>query len=164
MLNMDLVVVNMAAMEIYSFVNADETNEQAEKRANSYYIKHLDEVKAIYNKRGGEYWAKRIDEAIATVNCGCRVMTFDEYQKLQREHLLSGDLKEITEKEYQDALEMLPPIFWCNKGNVEMFCISEMYTGTYTNQYAHDKRTDKYYTKLVDSADRSTWIYELLNE
>lgn len=162
MLNTDLVIVNMAAIEVYSFVNTDETAEQAENRANTYYIKHLDEVKAIYNERGGKYWAKEVDMAIKTVNCGCKVMTFDEFQQLQRKHLLSGDLTEITKKEYQDALEVLPPILWCTKDAVEMFCMSEMYTGTYTSQYAHDLSSDKYYTKLVDSADSSTWINEIL--
>ena len=47
---------------------------------------------------------------------------------------------------------------WCTVEGVEMFCMSEMWTGTYTTQYAHDHRTGKYYSKMVDVTDRDTWI------
>ena len=47
---------------------------------------------------------------------------------------------------------------------VEMFCMSEMYSDTYTTQYAYDHRTGKYYCKMVDSEDTSTWIHTLLRK
>ena len=40
--------------------------------------------------------------------------------------------------------------------------MSEFYTSHYTHQYAKDRRTGKYYSKLVDYRDRSTWIHALL--
>lgn len=44
-------------------------------------------------------------------------------------------------------LEVLPPENWVTINNVNEFCMSEHYTGLYTNQYAHDKNTNKYYCK-----------------
>ena len=43
-----------------------------------------------------------------------------------------------------------------------MFCTSEMLTGTYTTQYA--AYNGKYYSKIVDVTDESTWIYNCLTK
>lgn len=93
-----------------------------------------------------------------------KVMTWDEFKQFQKSFLLDDKLTEITAEIFEDMLGVLPPLYWTEHNGVEMFCMSEMYTGTYTNQYAHDKHTDKYYTKMVDSADRSTWICEVLRK
>ena len=90
------------------------------------------------------------------------IMTYEEFVEAEKKYLLDTPLLEVTEEIFDDALNVLPPLKWCTHNNVEMFCISEMWTGTYTSQYAHDKKTDKYYTKMVDICDRSTWICELL--
>lgn len=90
------------------------------------------------------------------------IMTYDNFLSIERQKLLSDPLQEIEKERFEEMLDVLPPLYWCTHNGVEMFCISEMYTGSYTNQYAHDKTVDKYYTKMVDSKDRSTWICELL--
>ena len=41
--------------------------------------------------------------------------------------------------------------------------MSEMYTETYTKQYAYDSKNDRYYVKYVDVKDRSTWIDNILS-
>lgn len=89
-------------------------------------------------------------------------MTYNEFRALEREKLLGQPLKEIDEDQFYEMLNVLPPIGWTQHKGVEIFCMSEFYTGPYTNQYAHDKTTGKYYTKLVDYTDRSTWIPEIL--
>ncbi len=91
-----------------------------------------------------------------------KVMTWKEFKQFQKSFLFDDELTEITAEVFEDMLGVLSPLYWTEYNDIEMFCISEMYTGTYTNQYAHDKRTNKYYTKMVDSADKSTWICELL--
>ena len=87
-------------------------------------------------------------------------MTWDDFQAGQKRHLLNGELKEITKKEWEEMLNVLPPLMWCTIDGVNMFCMSEMYTGTFTTQYA--RYNEKYYCKMVDSADKSTWIHNLL--
>lgn len=96
--------------------------------------------------------------------CAARyeAMTWDEYNYRQRAHLLAGEPMEVTRALFDEQLNALPPLEWCTLQGVEMFCMSEMWTGTYTTQYAHDKRADKYYSKMVDVTDRTTWIHNYL--
>jgi hypothetical protein len=74
--------------------------------------------------------------------------------------MVSGEVKEITREDFYEALDCLPPLKWCTKSNVEMFCMREMYTGTYTTQYA--KKDGKYYSAMVDVTDENTWIHNRL--
>lgn len=91
-----------------------------------------------------------------------RVMTFGDFLRLERNKILGQPLEEITADRFNEMLDILPPLAWTQHNGVEMFCISEFYTGSYTSQYAHDRTTGKYYTKLVDYHDRSTWIHKIL--
>lgn len=90
------------------------------------------------------------------------IMTYGEFKIYERKKLLAEPMHEITEETFNDQLNVLPPIKWCTINGVEMFCMSEMFTGFYTSQYAHDKRTGKFYSKLVDLTDKATWINTLL--
>lgn len=40
-------------------------------------------------------------------------METDKFQKIERERILSGKLNRVTEQEYEDALNVLPPLYWC---------------------------------------------------
>ncbi|MGL5436016.1 MAG: hypothetical protein ACRDBO_11535, partial [Lachnospiraceae bacterium] len=71
-------------------------------------------------------------------------------------------LKETTEEQFEEALNVLPPLKWCTIDGIEMFCMSEMYTATYTNQYA--RYEGKYYKKMVDVTDKSTWLNNYLKK
>ena len=132
-----LVIVEMDTMTTYGFAEKGETADEAIQRANQYYTNDLKHLK---------------------------VMETDKFQKIERERILSGKLNRVTEQEYEDALNVLPPLYWCTVNGVEMFCMSEMYSDTYTTQYAYDHRTGKYYCKMVDSEDTSTWIHTLLRK
>ena len=88
-----------------------------------------------------------------------KVITWNEYEALKRKRYIDdGEIKEVTEEQFNDALDVLPPLKWCTIDGIEMFCISEMTDGTYTSQYAHDKHNGKYYCATVDVMDKSTWI------
>ena len=91
-----------------------------------------------------------------------KIMEYDDYIKTERLILLNNPLRKITEAKFWEMLECLPPLKWCTIDNIEMFCISEMWSGSYTIQYAHDKNTNTYCTKMVDCCDKSTWINEVL--
>lgn len=90
------------------------------------------------------------------------IMTFGEFENFQREKILSDPMRETTQENFDEMLNVLPPLMWCTINGVEMFCMREMYTGSYTTQYAHDKTTNKFYCKMVDCRDRSTWIHNFL--
>ena len=159
---MELVIADLNNIKIWNFATP-ETVDEVLKRAKEQHeesiatwkshIKNYPDAKDTFE----QYLAseERTD---------WQVMTYEDYSKAERERMLGGELKEIDKEKFEDALDVLPPLYWTTHNNVEMFCMSEMYSGSYTSQYAHDKLTDKYYTKMVDARDRSTWIYELIRK
>lgn len=77
---------------------------------------------------------------------GYAVLSEEEFDALNAEHerFICGQWKEITEEEYDDALNVLPPALWKNGG----FFMSERYTGTISSFY--QEINGKYYTSLQD--------------
>ena len=160
-----LCVVEVTTMHIYTILNDDANKEEELEKANQYYIDDFEKLKRFAKEHPeSEYWQDRYNSEKAKPKKYCKIMTFTEFQKEEREYLLSKELKEITEEVYHDMLNILPPIKWATRQGIERFCMMEMYTGTYTSQYAHDKVNDKYYSKLVDCTDESTWIHNILRE
>lgn len=161
-MNMNILAVDVKHCLTYDFLRDAETQEQLLRRAN--YAKNKDI--ATWTKNVKEHPdAEAFKEYLKSAKeKEYKIMTWEEFEEFQKKFLLDGKLTEITKEEFEDMLGVLPPLYWTVHNNIEMFCMSEMYTGTYTNQYAHDKNTNKYYTKMVDSADRSTWICEILKD
>lgn len=159
------LVVELATMQVFTLLNDNLTDEEVEKeveRAEQSYADDFKRIKEIAeNNPSDTYYQDRL-KAETKLKRNCVVMTLTDYLKAEREHILSKELKEITEEEYQEMLNVLPPLYWTTIDSVEMFCMCEMLTGTYTSQYAHDRRTDKYYVKTVDCKDKSTWINNIL--
>lgn len=132
-------------------------------------LKDAEERKAedirIYNSHiknypeNKEMWQKRLEETLCTNN---QIMKYGDYLELERKHCLDGELQQITEKEWEEHLNILPPIKWCTINGVTMFCMSEFLRGTYTTQYA--SYNGSYYCKTVDAFDEATWIYNLLKK
>lgn len=160
----ELVIVNKKDFIIpYSFIfNGDNIQEKLQK-ANEYYINSYKQTLDNSINYPSEYWDKRLSEVKAKAEAGCKIMLWSEWQNEKREKILSKPLKEITEKEYNDMLNVLPPLHYISRNGITMFCMSEMYTETYTNQYAYDSKNNKYYVKYVDVKDRSTWIDKILS-
>lgn len=75
---------------------------------------------------------------------GFDILTEAEYIELFKnyERGLCSDWKEVTEEQYWDALEVLPPKKWHDGG----FYMGECYTGTLYSFY--QKWHGKYYTSL----------------
>lgn len=145
---------------IYDFCEPGTEAETLEKAE----AKRLEDI-ALYSRFIVEYpdnmayWKDRLKEAEGREY---KIMTYVEFEAHQRHMLLAGEPEEISEERFYEQFNVLPPIKWVTIGDVEMFCLCEMWTGSYTNQYAHDHKTGKFYTKMVDSADRDTWIHKYL--
>jgi hypothetical protein len=84
------------------------------------------------------------------------VVTFEEWQRIERGHWLAGPLREITPERYDDLLNVLPPVAWERRDGVERFCLRELTVGTITMQCA--KVGGRCFARNVDVTDRSTWI------
>lgn len=89
------------------------------------------------------YYGKTEAEYLAE---GYKVVSDDEYTAMVREYekSLCGKWQEITEEEFEDMLNVLPPLRWYNGG----FYMSERYTGSISGFY--QKLNGKFYTSLQD--------------
>lgn len=159
-MNMDILAVNIKTYSVFDFLHDGETGEQLLQRANISKEKEIENwTENCRNVPDEESFKSYLKAAQETEY---RIMTWEEFQEGEKKHLLSDSLEEVTEETWEEMLCVLPPYKWCTIDGIEMFCMSEMYTGTYTMQYA--KYNGKYYCKMVDSADQSTWIHNLLNQ
>lgn len=89
------------------------------------------------------------------------LITFDEFLRRQRLAMLSGPVEETTAEKYEDALCVLPPLHYVTINGVTMFCLGELLTGTYARQYA--KIGNRFYTAVVDTKDKTTWLHNRLS-
>lgn len=152
---------------IYDFLRLGETDEHAEERA---FFRSMEKIRSYMNNHenfpsiqedGSEYWEEMANKEDGT---DYKVMSYEDFQKIEKEAIVALPLEDSNEEEFQNMLEILPPRAWTTHNEVEMFCMSEFYTGAFTTQYAHDHRTGKYYKKLVDFRDKATWICEILRK
>lgn len=75
---------------------------------------------------------------------GYKIISEGEYEALLDDHLnelCSGQWREITEENYEEMLNVLPPLKWGNGG----FFVSELYSHDVTGYY--QQLNDKYYYK-----------------
>ena len=160
--NNELVVVdvNGGYASVWTFCDADgalEAIEKAQKSAAETVARYESHI--INYPDRADYWRSCKAQY---ENAKYEVMTFGEFLDRQKKAMVSGEVTETTEEQFNEMLNVLPPLKWCTIAGVEMFCMREMYTGTYTNQYA--RIGDKYYTAMVDVTDESTWIHNRLKK
>lgn len=154
----ELCVVDAYTTRIWTFTTAENAGADiAQAKADA--AEHLPFWENLA-ARSGDPHDKKVAESYRCADY--RIMTFGDFLKLERDKILSGPMEEITAERFDEMLDVLPPLAWTRHNNVEMFCMREFFTGSYTSQYAHDHSTGKYYTKLVDYHDRSTWIDKIL--
>ena len=116
--------------------------------------------KHVWNFYPNEKTAEKTLSSTYFVHEEFTVMTFGEHRKLERKLLLTGP-ESITEKDWYEMLEVLPPRGWqqgrFNGRDIEFFFCAEFWTGPYTNQYIRYK--GKFYRQMVDFTDKSTWFH-----
>lgn len=160
--NYDKVIVEMETLTIYDFVYENEAEAVALQRAKKYYSKQVAEYEELYMKDNSDYWEFTLKQARKKLAAGCKIMSYEQFKSEEKNKLLSDNPKEIDQEEYESMLNILPPLFLTKINGIEMFCMIEMYSSTYTTQYAHDMTTNKYYSKMVDCKDKSTWLNHYL--
>lgn len=150
---------------VYDYLYDNETEEEAEERVFKVkvnnlntYLHHHEHFPNVLED-GSEYWQSMYETEVHTKY---KAMSVAQFKALERTSILGNPLEEITEECFDEMLNVLPPLCYTEHHGVVMFCMSEFYTGSYTMQYAKEKQTGKYYRKLVDFKDKSTWICEQL--
>lgn len=79
-----------------------------------------------------------------------RVIKSSDYRAEQDKVILT-EPKEISEEEFDEMLEILPPLRFTSHG----FVMSEFYTESYTSQFY--KHGNKYYMAMIDYKRKETW-------
>lgn len=160
----DLLIVSKYNNELYTTCKKEEVNSSIKKAEESYNedFKLCTEHLRDYPE-SADYWRSQVKRYSLMLQYGFDAVTWEEYEKRQRTKYLSDDPKEITSEEYEDYLNVLPPMEWIMNERYSMFFVSECYTMTYYRQCLYDKETGKYYSTLADLYDKSTWIDRKLN-
>ena len=158
--NIELCIADINHMSIYSFSNSIEGAKEKLQQALDQQIKSINTWSGHCEKYPDtESFKNYLTEA---QNKKYEIMTYKEYEQLEKDYYLNKPLTEITEDEFHEMLNVLPPLKWCTKNNIEMFCMSEMLTGSFTSQYLHDRDNNKFYHKTVDILDSTTWGYNFI--
>ncbi len=84
------------------------------------------------------------------------IMSLDEYLEVEKAYWITGKVHEISESEWWDMFECLPPLKYGSKNGITYFLMSEMTCGSYTGQFVK-LDNGECYSLTVDSLDRSTW-------
>ena len=156
-MNMNILAVDVNHMSTYDFLKDGETEEELLTRAENYRQNEI----AAWDKNRTQYPCEKFENYYtSSLEKEYKIMTWDEFEAFQKDYYIGQPIAETTEENFEDMLNVLPPKKWCTINGVEMFCMSEMLTGVYTSQYA--KCNEKYYTKIVDVTDKTTWINNYL--
>ena len=154
--------VDVKTMQVIYYIKEGETKEDLLRRTEEFRIKEIDQLKELLKTYNIDSFKSSLKEYEYAVY---KVMTFDEFLVLQKKYYCNELPVEIKEEEYYSQMDVLPPILYSSINNIDMFCMSEFLTGTFTSQYARIKLSDKkykYYTKIVDVTDKKTWIYNYI--
>lgn len=159
--NNEVVIVNTVETSAYSFCAPCDANTKL-REAREYAKTWGDECTRRIDAYPSmaEYWR---NQAARYQMATYEAMSWEQFAAIEREKLLSGRPQEITRERYDEMLDVLPPLHYGQRNGVEEFCMREMYTGTYSEQYARDYRTGKYWCKMVDVCDPSTWLHNILS-
>jgi hypothetical protein len=153
-------VIDINRMYPYSYSGSIEGAEEKLQQALNHQAEDIKTWEGhIKNYPEAEHLKNYLTEA---KNKQYKIMTYDEYIQLERDYFTSKPITEITADRFEEMLNVLPPLKWCTINNIEMFCMSEMLTGTYTSQYLHDRKNNKYYHKIVDITDKTTWGHNFI--
>lgn len=93
------------------------------------------------------YSGKTVEELLKEKS-GLQFLEWNEFEK-KVEIATVTQPREITEEDYFEALNCLPPLNWTKTGGFECFHMSEFTTSYYTGTYVHYKDKFFYWTDSV---------------
>lgn len=115
-----------------------------------------DLLDAVYKDREGAFrgqmsneTGQQLQQRYSQHYSAVKMMRMSDYDKLH-DAALRTEPEEITEEEFFEALNVLPPMKWHCLLGVESFRMCEFYSGTITTIYA--RTDDGRYWKFMDDA------------
>lgn len=160
---MEMLIVSKFHNGLFTTCKKESVQEEID-RAQVFYAKSLLTVSEhkINYPDNAKYWQGRIDEFAKKIAGGFEAITWEEYEKREREKWLSKEPTEITKEEYEYALNVLPPKKWYRNERYSMFFIGECTAMSFYGQYLYNKENGKYYYATADIFDESTWLDKML--
>ena len=153
----ELVIADLNTLNVFTFVDT-KSDEQAELlQAQEYLANQAKSLESLIADCQRPDFRKQWEDSLRVIRkTEYRIVPIEDFYAAERKKMLSDPLKRITEEQYWDALEVLPPLHHELFNGCERFCMREFYTNTYTTQYFRCK--EGWFCRMVDYCDRSTWI------
>jgi hypothetical protein len=95
-------------------------------------------------------------------------MSWEEFKQKRDRAILAEPAVEITREKFHQMLEVLPPAAWKSDFEFETFLIGEAFSVPFYHQCVRVGResngTARYFQKLVNAYDKSTWMTKAVAE
>lgn len=136
----------------------DNEIEAAVKKANKNLRSRL-RIKEQSYEHMPTYFNKAV--LLAMYNASLEVMSIDEYTKRKRRFYLGNELVEVDSIDWDSLYNSLKEAKLFERNSVKMLTEIPL-DDSYAKQYAVCNH--RYYSKMVDLNDETTWIYNFLNK
>jgi len=155
--NKELVIADLNTLNIFTFVDTKSDGQTELHQAQEYLANQAKSLESLIADCQRQEFRKQWEDSLRAIRrTEYRIVPIEDFYAAERKKMLSDPLKRITEEQYWDALEVLPPLQHERLDGCERFCMREFYTNTYTTQYFHSE--EGWFCRMVDYCDRSTWI------
>jgi hypothetical protein len=156
--NKELVIADLNTLNVFTFVDAESDGQAELLQAQEYLADQAKSLESLIADCQQPEFRKLWEDSLQTIReTDYRIVPLEDFYAAERKKMLADPLKRITEEQYWDALEVLPPLRYERlDGGCERFCMREFYTNTYTTQYFCCE--EGWFCRMVDYCDRSTWI------
>ena len=95
----EMVVADLKLLRIWDFVPAGEDGHKTLEKARRYKADQICSLEKLREKL-----------LTAIRNTDYRIVSFAEYKAHERDHYLSGSIRQTTEEQHRQAQECLPPM------------------------------------------------------
>ena len=154
----ELVIADLNSLNIFTLVDKESDGQAELQRAQEYLENQAKSLKKLIADCPRPDFRKQWVDTLRSIRkTEYRIVRIEDFYAAERKKMLADPLKRITEKQYWDALEVLPPLHHERLADgCERFCMREFFTSTYTTQYYHSR--EGWFCRVVDYTDQTTWI------
>jgi len=135
----------------------------SERKSNLEQIFYSPEKKLcidFVDEKGLSYWCGKSLDDLKGEYGNVVVITYDEYQEIERKRWTQPPA-EVTEEQFQNQLEVLPPENWKQIPGGEYFQMCEYWSCQETSYYA--RFNGKFYTFMNEAWKKPAEVLAILN-
>ena len=107
----ELVIADLNTLNVFKFVDTKSDGQAELLQAQEYLANQAKSLKALIADCQRPDFRKQWEESLQTIReTEYRIVPIKDFYAAERKKMLSDPLKRITEEQYWDALEVLPPL------------------------------------------------------